>query len=238
MLIRFLYKRSNGTIQVDDTNGSIKVECDDLVLKRKLVRCVRSELKPPVIRTHPGLNEITEVHFKRKLEKKLQLLEEEFGIWIWNADRSLQNSPWFATKDFNVLKYNNCRSNPWYIIEDVATGCQAFYKLWSPIKNLLWLPTSLVNVVEDWQDRYHQIDISGDVVEKTRFTFLRWNGKEGDDAIFVVRDNFENTQSLFTPGQCKNLRWISIDLSNEPEYKEWSDFGNETVENLEAIIFP
>lgn len=236
MQIRFLHKRSNGTLQVNDIDGTIKVECDDLVLKRKLVRFLRSELKPPVKGTHPGLNEITEVHFKRKFEKKLKLMEEEFGIWIWNADRSLQNSPWFATKDFDVLKYNNCRSNPWYIIEDVGTGCQAFYKLWSPIENLLWLPTSLVNVVEYWQNRYHQIDISGDVVEKTRYTLLRWNGMHDDDAIFVVRDNFENTQSLFTPGQCKNLRWNTTDLSNEPEYKEWSDFGDERVENLEWVM--
>ena len=236
MQIRFLHKRTTGTIQVSDADNRVIVDCDDLMLKRKIERFVRSELKPPVKGIHPGLNEITEVHFKRKLEKKLQLMEEEFGIWIWKADRSLQNSPWFATKDFDVLKCNGCRPNSWYIIEDVATGCQAFYKPWSPIENLLWLPTSLVNVVADWQDRHYQIDASGDMVVETRYTLLRWNGKEGDEAIFVVRDNFENTQSLFTPGQCKNLHWIPRDLSNEPEYKEWSDFGDERVENLEWVM--
>ena len=66
MKIRFLHKRSNGTIQVNDTDGTIKVECDDLVLKRKITRFMRSELKPPVKGIHPGLNEITEVHFKRQ----------------------------------------------------------------------------------------------------------------------------------------------------------------------------
>lgn len=69
------------------------------------------------------------------------------------------------------------------------------------------------------------------------YTFLRWNGKYGREAKFVVKDNEHNLQSIFIPGRIQDLVWTSADLANVPELKEWSSFNNETVDNLDVVAF-
>lgn len=71
----------------------------------------------------------------------------------------------------------------------------------------------------------------------TGFTFLKWNGKYGRDAKFVVRDNGTGKQSLFTPGNMRDIVWTSTDLSNTLEMGKWEDFGDETVDNLDEVAF-
>jgi len=75
------------------------------------------------------------------------------------------------------------------------------------------------------------------MAENTGYTFLRWNGEYGRGAKFVVRDNSTGKQSLFTPGRTQDLTWTSTDLANTLELKNWEEFGNETVENLEEVAF-
>lgn len=72
---------------------------------------------------------------------------------------------------------------------------------------------------------------------KGGYTFLKWNGKYGDDAKFVVRNNDTGQQSMFTPGRTQDLMWTKTDLENAPEIQGWQDFGNETVDDLEPIAF-
>ena len=67
------------------------------------------------------------------------------------------------------------------------------------------------------------------------YTLLKWNGKYGNDAKFVVRDNQTGQQSMFTPGRSEDLVWTKTDLTNVPEIKDWEDFQNETVTDLDAI---
>lgn len=69
------------------------------------------------------------------------------------------------------------------------------------------------------------------------YTFLKWNEKYGADAKFVVRDNDSGKQSMFTPGRTQDLVWTNMDLENASELKDWSDFGEETVDDLEPIAF-
>ncbi len=71
----------------------------------------------------------------------------------------------------------------------------------------------------------------------TGYTFLRWNGKYGRDAKFVVRDNASGKQSLFTPGCMHDITWVTTDLANTQETKDWETFGDETVDNLEEVAF-
>jgi hypothetical protein len=73
--------------------------------------------------------------------------------------------------------------------------------------------------------------------QSTGYTFLRWNGQYGGDAKFVVRDNSSGQQSIFTPGRTQDLVWTKADLSADPQIKDWQDFGNETVPDLEPIAF-
>lgn len=75
------------------------------------------------------------------------------------------------------------------------------------------------------------------MANKAGFTFLKWNGKYSDDAKFVVRDNSTGKQSMFTPGRTQDLVWTSSDLENMPEVQDWEEFGNETVDDLDAIAF-
>lgn len=75
------------------------------------------------------------------------------------------------------------------------------------------------------------------MAEGTGYTFLKWNGKYGRDAKFVVRDNSTGKQSLFTPGCMHDITWVTTDLASSPEMGEWEDFGEETVDNLEDVAF-
>lgn len=72
---------------------------------------------------------------------------------------------------------------------------------------------------------------------EARYTFLKWNSKYGADAKFVVRNNSTGQQSVFTPGRTQDLVWSKTDLANSPEVKGWSDFGDESVDDLEKVAF-
>lgn len=67
------------------------------------------------------------------------------------------------------------------------------------------------------------------------FTFLRWNGEYGKKAVFVVKDNKTNKQTLFTPERLEDIAWTDRNLADD--YKNWEEFGNETVDNLEDVAF-
>ncbi|MNH29945.1 hypothetical protein D3C77_517640 [compost metagenome] len=75
------------------------------------------------------------------------------------------------------------------------------------------------------------------MANQTGYTFLKWNGQYGAHAKFVVRDNSTGQQSMFTPGRTQDLVWTGSDLENDPHLKDWSDFGNETVPDLEEVAF-
>lgn len=73
---------------------------------------------------------------------------------------------------------------------------------------------------------------------KGGFTFLLWNGKYGDASKFVVKDNTTNKQSYFTPGNTKDIAWTDKDLTKDSQVvKGWTTFGNETVDDLEDVVF-
>jgi hypothetical protein len=69
------------------------------------------------------------------------------------------------------------------------------------------------------------------------YTFLKWNGQYGDQSRFVVRNNDTGEQSMFTPGRTQDLVWTKVALDQQPEMTSWTDFGNETVPDLEEIAF-
>ena len=70
-----------------------------------------------------------------------------------------------------------------------------------------------------------------------RFTFLKWNGKYGDEAKFIVRDNELNMQGLFIPGKYEDLFWFYSDLSKDKAVSDWEEFGEEGVDDLYQIAF-
>lgn len=69
------------------------------------------------------------------------------------------------------------------------------------------------------------------------FTFLLWNGEYGEKAKFIVRDNSTGKQSYFTPGRLSDIVWTSQDLTKDSSVKGWEGFENETVDDLDDVVF-
>lgn len=74
-------------------------------------------------------------------------------------------------------------------------------------------------------------------MEENQFKLLKWNGKYGEEAKFIVEDMKSKEQSLFTPGEVDDVVWTTSDLVSAPEFQNWQDFGNETVSDLEDVAF-
>jgi len=69
------------------------------------------------------------------------------------------------------------------------------------------------------------------------YTLVRWNGKEGTKAQFIVRNESDGKMSYFTPDDTKNMAWTDKDLTKDPSASGWQDFGDEHVDDLEDVIF-
>jgi hypothetical protein len=68
------------------------------------------------------------------------------------------------------------------------------------------------------------------------YTMLKWNGSYGKDAKFVVQDDKNGQQSMFTPGRTQDLVWTTTKLAETPEIQKWDDFGNEHVDDLDDVM--
>ncbi len=67
------------------------------------------------------------------------------------------------------------------------------------------------------------------------YKILKWNGAYGADCKFVVEDTKNGTQSVFTPGRTQDLVWSNVKLDATPEIAKWEDFGDEHVDDLDAV---
>jgi hypothetical protein len=68
------------------------------------------------------------------------------------------------------------------------------------------------------------------------YTLLLWNKKYGSGAKFVVKDNKTDKFAEFSPANPKDIAWVSQDISKESDYKDWEDFQNERVEDINSIV--
>ena len=68
------------------------------------------------------------------------------------------------------------------------------------------------------------------------YELVKWNGKYGDEARFIVKYNKTGKFTLFTPDHIEDIVWVDQDLSQTEEYKHWEDFGGETVNYLENVM--
>jgi hypothetical protein len=72
-------------------------------------------------------------------------------------------------------------------------------------------------------------------MDNTGYTFLKWNGRYGAQSEFVVKNNSNQKQGIFTPGRENDIAWVKDDLTKS--HTNWDDFGNETVSNLKDVCF-
>jgi hypothetical protein len=73
--------------------------------------------------------------------------------------------------------------------------------------------------------------------DKIMYEFLRWNGKYGNNAKFIVLNTENKKQALFSPVNPKDITWVSDDLTKDSEFKGWEDFGHEKVDDLNDVVF-
>lgn len=67
------------------------------------------------------------------------------------------------------------------------------------------------------------------------YTIKRWNGEYGNTCQFIVEDE-NGQQTLFNPANPDDVQWVKDNLADNAEYGKWSDFNDEQVEVLEAIV--
>ena len=65
------------------------------------------------------------------------------------------------------------------------------------------------------------------------YTALRWNGKTGDEAKFVMRRESDNSQTLFSSSH--DIIWTHTDMANEPNFAAWHCFGDQRIDSLAAM---
>ena len=63
-----------------------------------------------------------------------------------------------------------------------------------------------------------------------------WNGKEGKDTSFVVKDTKSGKYGVLNSANPKDIVWVSEDLTKAPEYSKWQDFKNEKVDDLSLVV--
>ncbi|MTT32175.1 hypothetical protein GMB86_09175 [Terrilactibacillus sp. BCM23-1] len=161
----------------------------------------------------------------------------------------------------SLISINELKENPWILI---GWGVKNKTK-WTNFKNIKqkWMEQitlskiSMFGKLNHRQDYYHpcpQRRNDRDIIlhelyhlytdslkqqqsNKERYTFLKWNGKYGNEAKFIVRNNWNNTQSVFIPGRCNDLIWFHFDLASDTSIKNWEPFGEESVDDLEWVTF-
>lgn len=67
------------------------------------------------------------------------------------------------------------------------------------------------------------------------YILMKWNGKYGSDAQFIVKNKKTGKFTLFTVDRTDDIAWVDQDLTQTPEYSKWEDFGQETVNYLENV---
>ena len=69
-----------------------------------------------------------------------------------------------------------------------------------------------------------------------KYQLKLWNKKYGDKAEFIVKNTKTEKYALFQPSRAKDTAWVANDLTQDPSYKNWDDFQDEPVEDLNDVI--
>lgn len=67
-----------------------------------------------------------------------------------------------------------------------------------------------------------------------RYTVMKWNGKSGLDAQYIIRDNTNRTQSLIAKGL--NPVWFHLNLDSDPAVSQWISNQNRSIDELQQIF--
>ena len=70
-----------------------------------------------------------------------------------------------------------------------------------------------------------------------RYVILRWNKKYGSASRFIIKDNSNKKQCIYDPAKEGQATWVSIDLTQAENTKDWEAFGNESFDDISEIAF-
>lgn len=76
--------------------------------------------------------------------------------------------------------------------------------------------------------------LSSFLSESMGYTVLRWNGKVGEEAKFVLRRESDTSQAIFSPPS-HNIVWTHTDMANDPNFATWRCFGDQKIDSLAAM---
>ena len=157
MEVNFRWKRQRGSFTYSE--NKVVVQCDDLVIKEEIERYFRQPITRLKDFSHPGIPGAMETTTPIKTVEQFTLglegVEKEVGIWLEAAGCSIVDVPWFGTLGYTLLRWNESVNNPWWVIEDIATGAQAFFQRDAYLNaKLEWFFTSITKskLTEHWID--------------------------------------------------------------------------------------
>lgn len=170
MKVEFQYKRQVGTIEYLQS-GRIRVTIDNQPeLQEQIHYFFSLPISMNVQFSHPGIPGMMQIVRKMNDEEGFKLaltkIEKCIAIWIHHSTeeengwsnkekRELTEIPWFGKTGVTLVKWNGDDATPWWVIEDLATGFQAFYEPNAHKYSALeWFRKSIVDsgLVEHWQD--------------------------------------------------------------------------------------
>jgi hypothetical protein len=169
MALEIRYGRHVGKIELDDHQNIVVHVSHNTVANRikKVLEEPVTEIKPF---RHPGIP--GGIRVQRKIAtyddivKVLLKHEHEFGIWVHTSDRTVHDIPWFGSQGVTLLKWNNSDVFPWFVVEDKATGLQAFYHGGLQGRSSLYFhwftrPITQSGLIDDWIDfgeEFHSVE--------------------------------------------------------------------------------
>lgn len=73
------------------------------------------------------------------------------------------------------------------------------------------------------------------IKKESGYTCLKWNGRHGEKAQFIVRDNENGLQSLAGAGRLQDLVWFHLDLAGDPAVSGWKTFDKKGFDDLSDL---
>jgi hypothetical protein len=160
MTVEIRYGHLAGRVSFDNHGNAVVHINDDLLERniRELLSAPITELKPFRNLGIPGSIKVERtIASDEDIERVLLEHEEEFGYWVHTSGRNVNDNPWFGIKGFTLLKWNESDGYPWFVVEDNATGFQAFYHgalqgQTSMYYHWFATPITQSGLVNDWVD--------------------------------------------------------------------------------------
>lgn len=134
-----------------------EVEPLDNSLKNPLLKLIKKHFietenfKNPLI---PGVLRRVKILDSKQILQIIKSIQQEIRIWIAHPENPVTLAPWFGTKGLAILRHNDSNISPCFVIQDMATHAQAFYRSRTDHDEIYWHYRPIVDteLVKGWTD--------------------------------------------------------------------------------------